>query len=245
MEWTEPVEIKATVAGAVPAGLDALGIAGGSRRDIWFLEDLTPGLPSVTPMLAAGIIFRLRADDDSDDDSTVKLRPCRRSQLAPGWTSKREDDDGEYRVEADWCGQRRVLAASYVVSLEPGRLVEAVSAPGADLSKVFCRRQQDFLADCADLRIALTGLTPLGPVAATRWKNLDLGDFEVDAERWVVGDLDFLELSIRVRPGEGDPVERQAAFEELIRSRGLAVADVPATKTAQVLEQLVKDKAGS
>ena len=74
-----PVEIKVNVAGPVQDALTILGLNGGDERRIWFLEDLTPGLDPALPLLNAGVILRVRSDTSAD--STVKLRPCRRTQL--------------------------------------------------------------------------------------------------------------------------------------------------------------------
>jgi hypothetical protein len=76
-----PVELKVNVAGPVADALSLLVSNEGSKRRIWFLEDLTPGLGTPLPLFSAGVLLRLRSG--KTDDSTVKLRPCRRTQLAP------------------------------------------------------------------------------------------------------------------------------------------------------------------
>ena len=84
-----PVEIKVNVAGPVQDALTILGLNGGDERRIWFLEDLTPGLPQHLPMLETGQIFRVRLDEKKNGsweaDATVKLRPARRTQLPHPW----------------------------------------------------------------------------------------------------------------------------------------------------------------
>jgi hypothetical protein len=108
----EPVEIKVTLSEKVPNALSALGLDPGheSSMQIWFLEDETPGIRTKFPLLAAGIVIRLRSSH-SKDDSTIKLRPCRRTQLIPKWSTS-SPDGKKYRLEQDWAGQRRTLAAS-------------------------------------------------------------------------------------------------------------------------------------
>jgi len=237
MTHDEPVEIKINVAGDVSSALDTLGLSDGRPRSIWFLEDLTPGLPSPHPLLAAGLILRLRINDDRRGDSTVKLRPCRRSQLSGRWTQADEKkDEWEYKIEGDWAGPRRVLAASLVSTVPPGDL-SAVAA-GADPSAAFDPLQSEFLSDAGPIRVNVGALVALGPIAATRWKKVDLDGLEVTAERWIVGPLDFLELSIRVEPGEGDPVKQQAAFEDAVVGHHLAIATDKNSKTQMVLEHL-------
>jgi hypothetical protein len=161
-----PVEIKVNVAGPVQDALAALHLDGGSEHRIWFLEDVTPGLDPALPLLSAGIILRVRSG--KFDDSTVKLRPCRRTQLTPEWVEAFEDDGKfEYRVEEDWSGERRCLAASAVRELDPGLVAAAETDPGA----LFGKKQRNFLGDCADLRINLDAVVPVGPIRATKWKT--------------------------------------------------------------------------
>jgi hypothetical protein len=87
----------------------------------------------------------------------------------------------------------------------------------------------------------------MGPIAATKWKNVRLGDvapedahgaLEVEAERWVVGAKDFLELSIRVKPSEADPEDAKVAFETAVRRAGLSFNHLETSKTEQVMTHL-------
>ncbi len=234
-----PVEIKVNVAGEVQDALATLGLDGGSERLVWFLEDLTPGLDPALPLLNAGVVLRVRSGTSAD--STVKLRPCRRTQLTADWTDDFQDEDKdenefEYRIEEDWAGPRRSLAASAVQDLDP-ELVIAVTAADTDPGALFGKKQRGFLRECADLRIALDALTALGPVRARKWKNITLGDFEVNIERWQAGTLDFLELSIRV---EDDADQQQRRFEAAVRGLGLPVDDDPESKTRRVLAELAR-----
>ncbi|MGV9868783.1 hypothetical protein [Rhodococcus koreensis] len=231
----EPVEIKVTLSEKVPNALSTLGLDGGSPIQIWFLEDTTPGVRPPLPLLAAGIALRLRSGP-SKNDSTIKLRPCRRTQLTPKWSTN-SPDGKRYRLEQDWAGKRRTLAASSVQQLDHGR-IEAVTSNGNELGTLFDDHQKQFLQDCANLRIAFAGLTPLGPITAAKWKNITIGDFdtEVDAERWTFGDIDFLELSIRA---ESDPDKHQSRFEEAIRAQGLSFRAEQEPKTSQILAELI------
>lgn len=238
----EPVEIKVDVDGGVPGALDTLGLGDGRARSIWFLEDLTPGLASPHPLLSAGLVLRLRSDDDGECDSTVKLRPCRRSQLTGRWTRPDQDEgDWEFKIEGDWAGPRRVLAASLTSTVPLARLSASV-APGGDPGAPFDRRQREFLSEAAAIRVNAGVLVPLGPIAATRWKKVDIDGFSVSAERWQVGPLDSLELSIRVEAGEVDPVKTQTAFEAAVRAHHLRIAASKDSKTQRVLEHLAASR---
>jgi hypothetical protein len=234
----DSVEIKVTLAGQdASAAISVLGLPPDRPvRPIHFCEDVTRETVPVTPLLDAGIVLRIRQKSDANE-FTVKLRPCRRSQLTSRWLS--EDSEG-FKVEADWSGSRRVLATSFTASLPDGRSVRA-GDDGDAVRGLFTDDQVAFLEDCAVARVNLSALTVLPPVSATRWKEFPIPgrnpEFAVRAERWVVDTLDFLELSIAVQPAAAEA--SQAALEENVASRGLAVDDDQETKTRRVLETLV------
>src|SRR5688500_5865492 len=75
---------------------------------IYFCEDVNPGTPT-TPLLDLNVILRARVRPGDDDDLTFKLRPCRSSQFTDRWL----EDTEKIKVEADWAGDRRVLAVSH------------------------------------------------------------------------------------------------------------------------------------
>lgn len=230
-----PVESKVNVAGHPEDALSVLGLNGGSERRIWFFEDLTPGIEPSLPLLASGVALRARSGKSGD--FTIKLRPCRRTQLTAKWAAGFTDGNGfEYRVEQDWAGQRRSLAASSVVELDPD-LIASVVSERADADILLARKQREFLNDCGTLRIAFAGLTPLGPILATKWKNVPLGKFDTYIERWKVGDLDFLEVSIR---SETDAELRQQGLETAVRTLGLSIDDDRESKTRRVLTKLAR-----
>ncbi|GLB67875.1 hypothetical protein AHIS1636_23150 [Arthrobacter mangrovi] len=230
-----PVEGKVNVAGPPEDALSALGLTGGLERSIWFFEDLTPGIEPDLPLLSGGVVLRARSGKSGD--FTLKLRPCRRTQLTPEWAAGFTDGNGfEYRVEQDWTGQRRTLAASSVIELDPD-LIASVVSEGADADTLLAGKQREFLHDCGTLRIAFAGLTPLGPIRATKWKNVPVGKFDTNIERWEVADLDFLEVSIR---SETDAERRQQGLETAVRALGLSIDDDQESKTRRVLAKLAR-----
>jgi hypothetical protein len=235
---TNPVEIKVTLSGQVPDALSILHLEEGTPWNIWFLDDLTPGIKSPLPLLKASTIVRLRSSKNKAD-STLKLRPCRHSQLTSKW-EKSSADGKKYRLEQDWAGERRALAASAVQALDP-ELVETAISGDSDISTLFSDHQKSFLADCADLRVAFAGLTTLGPVTAMKWKGTRIGDFDADvnAERWTVGNFDFLELSIRT---EADAGKQQKRFDDAVRQQGLSVTTDQESKTDTVMTYLAQTR---
>jgi hypothetical protein len=119
------VEIKVSLSdrGAVRA-VELLELGGkGEPRSVGFIEDITVGVE--LPLFRQGVVLRVREVQDGDDDATVKLRPCRRSQLAESWLGAEKGDGWKLRVEEDWAGTRRTLAASCVADL-PSRRIAAV-----------------------------------------------------------------------------------------------------------------------
>jgi hypothetical protein len=90
----------------------------------------------VLPLFHQGIVLRVRQIDGDADDSTVKLRPCRRSQLSGSWLGATKGEGWRLAVEEDWAGNRRALAASCISELPQGRIasVRAGTAPVRRLS---------------------------------------------------------------------------------------------------------------
>ncbi len=241
----EPVEIKVTVASSATGGhavaeaISLLGLKGaGERRSIWFLEDCTPGLRTPLPLVESAVIVRLRQEADGSGDSTVKLRPCRRSQLHEKWVRDARGQDWEYRIEEDWAGARRTLAASCVADVSDRQLADALSGKDG-WRRVLHAKQESYLEDCTDLRINPDGLMALGPIVAARWDGIEIGQHEVVAERWTIDALDFLELSIREPGGNTKAVATQSNFEAALRDRDIPVVEGE-TKTRTVLEYLAR-----
>jgi hypothetical protein len=210
---------------------------------IYFVEDANPATMA-TPLLDLHVVIRARVRPDDDDDVTIKLRPCRASQLPDRWLG---DTAKELKVEADWAGDRHVLAASLTEDRRQS-LIPAVVAGQRAFAELFTRRQLDFLTDCAGTTINLDALTILPPVTAVRWgKEVTLGPRELGlrAERWTVGGLDFLELSAVVEAGEDtSTVIQEAAIKQanmlaFVDSLGISVPQDQETKTRQVLNYLV------
>ena len=229
----EPVEIKVNIAQPAEA-VDTLQLTDGENRRIYFLEDQTPGLASRYPLLTAGVVLRLRAEVDGAGDCTVKLRPSRRTQLVDEWRVADDTADGwTYRIEGDWAGDRRVLSASLVTDLTANEISAALTAP----EKAISARHLSFIRACTGLPLEPAALTVLGPVTAMKWSKVRVGDVrKVNAERWKVGGLDFLELSRKVDGGQA-----AAALAELATaavSSGLTLDTDKRSKTEQVLDAL-------
>jgi hypothetical protein len=230
-----PVEVKVTLR-AGGAAAQELGLGVSSRRTIWFLED-TADIRAL-PLFQRHVILRLRSDEHGSDDSTVKLRPCDPDKLPTKWSSPREWDDIEYRIEGDWTPSQQTSAASCEAKLQSGTVENALAKKY--LRIVFAADQLDFLSEACGVAVDIDALRPLGPVNATRWKDLIFPDLNVKgkvaAERWVVGHLDFLELSLRVKRSRA--LEEQQALEYFLQQRGFTIPADQLPKTTQVLRYL-------
>jgi hypothetical protein len=231
------VEVKVSIGGPdVAAAVAALGLGpGGGPRGIGFIEDATVGM--VLPLFHQGVVLRVRQVEGEEGDATVKLRPCRRSQLTASWLDQKKGAGWKLRVEEDWAGTRRVLAASNVADLEQD-LIAAVLAGTEPVHRLFTDGQQRFLSDCVRMPLNLDALTLLPMVTATRWDDVEVkGVKDVVAERWRIDDLDFLELSLK-KDGVDEARSAQAQLEQGVQALGLE-RDDDTSKTERVLAHLV------
>jgi hypothetical protein len=237
----DAVEIKVSLAGtSVTAALDRLEVGATGdpqQRRLGFIEDTTVG--SDLPLLHYGIVLRVREVDDDADDSTVKLRPSRRSQLTRDWIDKRDGAGWTLRIEEDWAGARHVLAVSCVSDLPNGR-VDAVAGGREPLRRLFNEGQERFLSDCGSVPVNVDALTLLPLIDTSRWKHVRIGGIpDVVVERWTIDDLDFLELSIKADDKERARTEQQR-LEGAVEALGLKRDNADRSKTERVLAHLVE-----
>lgn len=246
-----PVEIKVNIEGDVGAALSALDGPHSSvtTRRIWFAEDVDGVTEGRLPLLDGGVIVRFRIGG-GPDDLTVKLRPCTQEQLVGRFSAPFDVEPVTYKIEEDWSGSRRMLAASLVHDHPPGALSDAV-APGADPAKPIDAVQDQFLHACAPT-VQFGGLVALGPILSTKVDDVALDDLEVDLEVWSAAGLDLLEASIRVKPKDGDDAEeltaraerKQRKLEDAVRGLGVALSEHPDSKTHRFLIALAEARRG-
>lgn len=215
---------------------------------IFFIEDVTTGLCSATPLLDQHLIVRARQKTKGKDDVTVKFRPGRQSQLTDSWLDKTKtsdkDLDSEFKVEEDWAGERRVLSISLTAD-RPEGLVAAAAAGERRVRALLTDDQRRLVDECAGTFVNLAALTMLPAVSAMRWPIFPVPGpgghaLDVRAERWTVHDLDFLELSIAVDVKAAEAA--QAALVAFVEGMGLRPSAGEA-KTTQVLQRLVAEAA--
>lgn len=240
-----PVEIKVNIAGtSEAASVLSLAAPDAANRSVWFAEDEAGLAAGALTLFASHAIIRLRAGDGRDD-ITVKWRPCDFAHLGEHWKKSFTAEGFEYRIEEDWAGQRRVLAASAVTTPGSEAVMKAV-LPGARPETALSERQRQFLDARWPSPAALGHLVALGPIKSSKWEDVPIGELSVTAERWTVGALDFLELSMRVVPDAHESPRifsaraqaQQAGLEAAVAGLGLGIDDHADTKTQRVLTAL-------
>lgn len=243
------VEVKVSLdSGQTAKAVRALHLADVTPWKIFFVEDVTTGLCSATPLLDQHLIVRARQKTKGKDDVTVKFRPGRRSQLTDSWLATTNTADGdldsELKVEEDWAGERRVLSISLTAE-RPKGLVAAAAAGERDITTLLTNDQRRLIDECAGTFVNLAALTMLPAVSAMRWPTFAAPGpggtaLDVRAERWTVHDLDFLELSIAVEVQAAQAA--QAALIAFVEHNGLQPSAGEA-KTTQVLQRLIAEAA--
>jgi hypothetical protein len=241
VEW---VELKVTLGGTqVDAGLREFELdpdgADAERREILFCERVDgPSGPIVLPLLARGIILRIRQIKGGPDDSTLKLRGQEGSVDPELWRQRTQAFGDDARIEGDWAADRHLVSASLDSQIEGGRIDEVVADRPHRVRRLLSDAQAEL---AADLLLGLDGLEVLDPVHARKWKRgagrLGAG---VVAELWELDDgLRFLELSMRVNVDD-HPRAAKRRLEDSVRDRGLKIDAKQETKTSTVLERLVR-----
>jgi hypothetical protein len=241
IEW---VELKVTLDRTrVDDGLRTLDLdpdgAAAERREIYFCERVDPPKgPVVLPLLARGVILRIRKIQHGPDDSTLKLRGPEGSVDPELWHGRTQAFGGDAKIEGDWAADRRLVSASLGSKVEGGRVDEVVADRPHQLRRLLSKAQKEL---AADLLLGLDELELLDPIHAWKWEGAGrLGD-EVAAELWELDDgLRFLELSMRVNINERNPVQAMQRFEDSVRDCDLTIDANQETKTRTVLERLVK-----
>jgi hypothetical protein len=238
----DSVEIKVSLSGTdiVVEAIDLLGLHDGRAWTIAFCEDVT-GAAEATALLDTGVTLRARAKSGGKGDSTIKLRPCRWSQLHQDFSANRTSGDAELKIEADWAGDKHVLAASMTVDWTDSRL-SAVQTGERPVASLFSEDQIRFLDTCADGRVELATVSALPTIAATRWQSFPVSvaglELDVRAERWQIAEgLDFLELSI-VSTVDQAPKDQEALMTAAT-DRSLSLDVSRDSKTQRVLEHLI------
>jgi hypothetical protein len=164
-------------------------------------------------VLGRGIVLRVRGKE-----TTVKLRPA---GPAVAIAAKAANDD--IKIELDVAGK-----AVWSAKLDDDTVDAAI--PFSDV-------QRDLL-DRYTPGVPWGEVGELGPIASTVWEFKDLlaDGFKLEAERWSVDHLDFVELSVKARREKAD--EARAAFNAFLTGLVGGTEGDPSRKTERVLRWL-------
>ncbi len=225
------VEIKATIeAKNLKAALKLFGLknSDAEERIVYFFD--TPKLD----LFRSGVIVRARRVPGSDHDSTIKIRPVQPKDVAAKWQNNKG-----FKLEADAGEKGVVLSASLSRAVGKG-VIKRVVAEKSELSAVFDKDQELFLAEMCRIRYRLDKLDVLGPIAAMWWKVQHPGlPFPMTAELWTRGDRDMmLEVSIRVPVAQA--AFANAGFMGFLTELGAKRDNALQTKTLWALDYYAK-----
>jgi hypothetical protein len=213
---------------------DALRVFGfntsGKQRRIWFGEILDGEQgPDALPLLARGVILRVRAKNSSGD-VTVKLRCPDGGIDIPAW----RDGPGRSRdakIEGDWAS-KRLVSASLSHDLDEDAL-PALNTELPPIEPLLSETQRDL---ATQVLVPTHQVRLLGPIQARKWDAAHDGD--VEAELWEIDAKRFLEISLRVTD---DPVAAVQHLQQRATTGGLDItAAGQDTKTTTVLQHLAK-----
>ena len=195
------------------------------RRRVFFFD--TDDLA----LLGAGVVLRARVTRDDDDDSTVKLRPVDPAKIGRRW--KRETKG--FEIELDIVGDVPTCSAKLEQTQRRGE-IDAVADEERPIRKLFSDDQEDLLGEYKPDKVSWGDLKVLGPIKVEKWEWSPRGfPHEVTIEEWVLPDKsDFLELSIKVDPGEA--IEAGDAFRALLVEHKLNPDGDAQAKTRWALE---------
>jgi hypothetical protein len=227
---TMDVEIKVNFdAAQIDRAKQVFGLDRESKeRSIWFGEIVTGrDGGDALPLLARGVILRVRATKKNSGDVTLKLRGPDGCIDVPAWT-KRVDGLDDAKIEGDWADRRLVSASLTAKSDKAGR--EDLAAVLPPIESLMSEEQKTL---ARELLIPLDDVKLLGPITANKWEHEHDGD--IDAEEWTVDHLQFLEISI---VATGDPEQAQEDLLKRVRAADLTIAQTQRPKTTQVLQHL-------
>jgi hypothetical protein len=136
------------------------------------------------------IFLRGRVTDGAGE-STAKLRPVERDVAIAA-----HEDNDKVRIELDVVGTEAARSAK--LDRDP---IDPAAIETGDMDALFSGKQRKLIDDRD-----LDGLKVLGPIEAHVWEIEDLPGFpyKLAAEEWSIPGEHFIELSIKVKPGEAD-----------------------------------------
>jgi hypothetical protein len=210
----------------VPEAMAALKLTGPANKhyQIYFVDTADFRLNR------AGLILRLRDKGKGKTETTVKFRPED--------PSKPIDQKLELAREPEWqVGKGENL--SYSLEQEIAG-TELLRKPADNLAALFSAEQKRFFKLVMNEEFDPANLKVFGPIPFEiwEWDEPAVGDKEVSAELWKLGDTQIFELSRKAKP---DGLKKKAEkFEKAFQEKGVAVDPNPESKTRKALEYYSK-----
>jgi len=118
--------------------------------------------------------------------------------------------------------------------------IEEATRQGGNISRASTAEQEDYLSHAQQPPIELDELQSFRPIQARKWSVLDKDDFPhgIQAERWEIDELRFLEFSIRVDWDEAE--EAKPGLHRLLVDRGVDLSGLDEPRTTLVLRHLAR-----
>jgi hypothetical protein len=219
LKLTVPTSARRSTAEAL--GLDPLEA---QIRQVFFFD--TPDLK----LNAHGLVARGRRVQGKGDDSVIKLRPVRPSDLP-----KEQRRSPNMVVEIDAMPGGYVCSATMKAKLDASA-VRAVHLGEKPIRSLFSKEQRAFFAAHAPEGVDLDGLTVMGPINVFKLRSIpEKFGRKLVTEVWLYPDGSMIiELSTKAMPGEAFQVATEARL--FLKSRGIDLTADQQTKTKTALE---------
>lgn len=219
------VELKLNVPADQRMSLQALGIdpLEAKIRQVTFFD--TPDLT----LFENGLVVRARRTQNADDDTVVKVRPAKPSELPPKVLASKN-----LKIEMDVTRSSYVVSASLKGSRSAGAVLKA-TAGDRPLADLFTKEQRSFYAKHSP-DVGWDDLVPLGPIFILLLKFVPAGfSRRITVEQWhYPGEVPLVELSTKTTPG--NVLEVAAEGAAYLRGLGLEPTGEQAPKTRKALE---------
>lgn len=183
-------------------------------RDIYFFD--TPGFA----LSEAGLVLRARKTANRPDDTTAKLRPMKRSNVAAKWLSV-----PGLKNEIDVVGQRQVESCSLTCTVNEGKIDHVVIGK-EQIQSLFTPLQYDLMGQYAKVQPEWGKIQAFGPIQARIWKVSSRGFQEpLTLELWrLPNNRRLMELSYKAPLSAVEEVQR--GLDEFLAAKGFhGVAD--------------------
>lgn len=204
-----------------------------SRKRLVFFYDTR----DLTLYKKGAILRARRKDRDSEDDSTVKIRPLSPKQVDTEWFR-----EAGFKCEGDRSHGKTIPSCSLTVEQDPHEVM-AVARGERPIKKLYSKKQERFILDFAGHKDEnWARLEVLGPIHSHKWK-IEPPEFAspIDVELWVIeARKHVLEFSIRADSKHVVSLEKKLA--KLLENHGIAASESQESKTRTALAILVKQR---